>query len=319
MSDGCLVVFKPKGCSSHDVIDKIRRVYKVKCGHAGTLDPMAQGVLLVFTGKALKLINFIPPEHLDKTYLMRVTLGSTTDSYDATGNVVNVFDQPITFSNDRLITELRTLVGVYDQMPPAFSAIKVGGKRAYALARAGESVELKSRKVHVTSIRLVGDYPDKAGRQLIMRVHCSRGTYVRSIAHDLGQKLGCGGHLSYLLRERVGKWAFHNAFPYWKIEKGLDFVNTDSFVGLSDILPFPRITVTAEAQSRIRNGQPIVRKDITSLETDSPEASDTVQVLSPSGQLIAIYNTGKDKTPKADSQMGGLKLYPVRVFAENEA
>lgn len=317
MPDGCLIVFKPKGVTSHDVIDKIRRVYKVKCGHAGTLDPMAQGVLLVFIGKALKLLSFIPPEHLDKTYLMKVTLGSTTDSYDATGNIIDVHNGPIEFSNDQLMGELRTLVGSYDQMPPAFSAIKVGGKRAYALARAGESVELKSRKVHVTSIRLVNDFVNASGRQLVMRVHCSRGTYVRSIAHDLGQKLGCGGHLSYLLRERVGKWAFNGAFHYWQIEKKIDFSTSASFVKLADILPFPRIVVTADAQSRIRNGQPIVRKDIVSLETDGPEASETVQVFSPNGQLIAIYNTGKDKA-RAENQ-GGLKLYPVRVFAENEA
>jgi tRNA pseudouridine55 synthase len=315
MPDGCLIVNKPRGLSSHDVIDKIRRIYKVKCGHAGTLDPMAQGVLLVFTGRALKLINFIPPEHLDKTYLMKVTLGKTTDSYDATGNITSVYDQPVDFTSERLMTELRSLVGSYDQMPPAFSAIKVGGKRAYALARAGENVELKKRRVHVTSIRLVSDFVSNSERHLVLRVHCSRGTYVRSIAHDLGQKLGCGGHLSYLLRERVGKWAFNNAFPFWKAEKGIAFSESPAFVPLTEILPFPRLKVSVEAQQRIGNGQPIGRKDIISLETDSPEACDTVQILSTAGNLIAIYNTGKDKV---DSQKNGLKLFPVRVFAENE-
>ncbi|MDD3148756.1 MAG: tRNA pseudouridine(55) synthase TruB, partial [Candidatus Riflebacteria bacterium] len=176
MPDGCLVVCKPRGCSSHDVIDKLRRVYRIKCGHAGTLDPMAQGVLLVFTDRALKLINFIPAAHLDKTYLMRVTLGATTDSYDATGNFTTRHDGPIEFSNELLMGSLRSLVGSYDQTPPAFSAIKVGGKRAYAMARAGEDVKLASRPVHVTSIRLVADYRDGNARHLIMRVHCSRGT-----------------------------------------------------------------------------------------------------------------------------------------------
>lgn len=316
MPDGCLVVFKPRGCTSHDVIDKIRRVYKIKCGHAGTLDPMAQGVLLVFTDRALKLINFIPPEHLDKTYLMKVTLGITTDSYDATGNVTSEYDKPIDFNNETLMATLRSFVGNYEQTPPAFSAIKVGGKRAYAMARAGEEVKLATRPVHVTSIRLVTDYYENGTRHLILRVHCSRGTYVRSIAHDLGQKLGCGGHLSYLLRERVGKWAFTNAFPYWKIEQGIPFAASDSFVNFSDILPFPRLRVSAEGQNRIRNGQAIGRKDIVSLETDSPEITDTVQILSPDGNLIAIYGTGKDKS---ESQKNGLKLFPVRVFPENEA
>ena len=316
MSDGCLVVCKPRGCTSHDVIEKIRRVYKIKCGHAGTLDPMAQGVLLVFTGKALKLINFIPPEHLDKTYLMKVSLGTTTDSYDATGNITSKYDKPIDFSNETLMGALRTFVGNYEQIPPAFSAIKVGGKRAYAMARAGEEVKLASRPVHVTSIRLITDYYANDTRHLVLRVHCSRGTYVRSIAHDLGQKLGCGGHLSYLLRERVGKWAFTNAFPFWKIEKGVPFAESDSFVKFSDILPFPRLRVSTEGCDRIRNGQPIGRKDILSLETDNPEATDTVQILSAEGNLIAIYGTGKDKS---ESQKNGLKLFPVRIFPENEA
>ena len=316
MTDGCLVVYKPRGCSSHDVIDKIRRVYKVKCGHAGTLDPMAQGVLLVFCGRALKLLNFIPPEHLDKTYLMKVALGSCTDSYDATGKVTATFDQPIDFGSEVLMNSLRTFVGNYDQTPPAFSAIKVGGKRAYAMARAGEEVILKSRKVHVTSIRLVSDYVSNSVRQLLLRVHCSRGTYVRSIAHDLGQKLGCGGHLSYLLRERVGQWAFTKAFPYWKIEKGVTFTETESFVSCEEILPYPRLTVNADGQLRISRGQPISRNEIVKLETDSPELCDMVQIISPAGRLIAVYSTPKNQS---EDQKGGFKLCPVRVFPENEA
>lgn len=319
MPDGCLIVFKPRGCSSHDVIARIRRVYKVKCGHAGTLDPMAQGVLLVFMGRALKLINFIPAEHLDKTYLMKVTLGSTTDTYDATGSVTNVSEIAPDFSNEALMKELRSLVGLYDQMPPAFSAIKVGGKRAYALARAGKDVELKSRKVHVTSIRLVSDYLTDKVRHLVLRVHCSRGTYVRSIAHDLGQKLGCGGHLSYLMRERVGKWAFTEAFPLWKIEKGDDFCSSPSFVSLNDILPLPRLTVSDEAQKRIKNGQAISRQDILSIESESDAISEAFQVLSQQGKLIAIYSSAKDKVERSQQGKSMVKLVPVRVFADDEA
>ncbi len=318
MADGLLVVYKPIGLSSHDVIDKIRRIYRVKCGHAGTLDPMAQGVLLVFTGRALKLINFITPEHLDKTYLMKVTLGSTTDSYDATGQVTSTFTEPIDFSNEHLIAELRNFVGSYEQIPPAFSAIKVGGKRAYALARAGEEVKLTGRKVHVTSIRLVADFVSAEQRHLIMRVHCSRGTYVRSIAHDLGQRLGCGGHLSYLLRERVGKWAFSSAFPFWKIEKGLDFTTSPAFVDFAHILPFPRVHIGNESEVKIRNGLPIGFKDIIKVEGEpfDSENPGMVQIISPAGKLIAIYEPRRkpDKSGKIQA-----KLAPVRVFPENDA
>ncbi|MFZ5952949.1 MAG: tRNA pseudouridine(55) synthase TruB [Candidatus Rifleibacteriota bacterium] len=318
MSDGLLVVYKPIGLSSHDVIDKIRRIYRIKCGHAGTLDPMAQGVLLVFTGKALKLINFITPEHLDKTYLMKVALGATTDTYDATGQITSTAEQPADFTSDALIAELRNFVGSYDQVPPAFSAIKVGGKRAYALARAGEEVKLSSRKVHVTSIRLVQDYHDSQRRNLVLRVHCSRGTYVRSIAHDLGQKLGCGGYLSYLLRERVGKWAFNQAFPFWKIEKGIDFTDSPAFVEFSHILPFPRLHLSEEAEGKVKNGLSIGFKDISKVEGEALDTEDAgkVQIISAAGRLMAIYEPRRkpDKTGKPQ-----VRLVPVRVFPEDEA
>lgn len=315
MIDGCLVVYKPRGCSSHDIIAKVRRAYKVKCGHAGTLDPMAQGVLLVFCGQALKLLNFIPLENLDKTYLMKVSLGSVTDSYDATGKVLEICDKPIDFDNATLMQHLRTLVGCYDQMPPVFSAIKVGGKRAYALARAGEEVKLKSRKIHVTSIRLVEDTMRNSVRELILRVHCSRGTYVRSIAHDLGQKLGCGGHLSYLLRERVGKWAFNYAFPLWKVEKALPFTEDVAFIPCEDILPFPRLKVTEEGKTRVSTGQTLSRKDIASIEAGGLEVSEFFQIISPSDRLIGIYGQGKSSH---EDPKGAFKLSSLRVLPENE-
>ena len=281
MIDGCLVVYKPKGITSHDVISKIRRVYKIKkCGHAGTLDPMAQGVLLVFFGKALKLINFIPPVHLDKTYLARLTLGKTTDSYDATGNVTSVFEGSTNYSEDKLNKAIEKFIGKYEQIPPVFSAIKVEGKKAYAMARAGEKVNLTGRPVDVTSIRLLKDYAENEVHNLLIRVHCSRGTYIRSVAHDIGQELGCGAYLSYLLRERVGKWDFTQAFPYWKIEKGIPFEEDSAFTKFSDVLSFPKITVKEETLFKINNGQGITRKDIMKIETTNDENSELFQILS---------------------------------------
>ncbi|MCK9456492.1 MAG: tRNA pseudouridine(55) synthase TruB, partial [Candidatus Riflebacteria bacterium] len=204
MSDGLLIVYKTKGCTSHDVINKIRRKYKIKkCGHSGTLDPMAQGVLLVFIGKALKLLNFLPKEKLDKQYLMRITLGVTTDSYDATGKITGENNKGLSVSDEEISEALKSFSGIIDQIPPIFSAVKVKGKRAYEKARAGEDFEVASRKVNIKSIELINNYIDDNRRNLVIRVSCSRGTYVRSIAHELGQKLGCGAHLSYLLREKV--------------------------------------------------------------------------------------------------------------------
>ena len=315
MIDGCLVVYKPKGITSHDVINKIRRVYKIKkCGHAGTLDPMAQGVLLVFFGKALKLINFIPPVHLDKTYLARLTLGKTTDSYDATGNVTSVFEGSTLYSEDVLNNAINKFVGKYDQVPPVFSAIKVEGKKAYAMARAGETVNLAGRPVDVTSIRLIKDYSEQDTHNLLIRVHCSRGTYIRSVAQDIGQELGCGAYLSYLLRERVGKWDFSKAFPYWKIEKGISFEEDSAFTKFSDVLSFPKITVKEETLFKINNGQGITRNDISKIEAANDETSELFQILSPNQELIAIYSS--NKVTKEENKE--LKLFPMRVFHKDE-
>lgn len=317
MVDGCLVVYKPKGITSHDVINKIRRVYKLKkCGHAGTLDPMAQGVLLVFFGKALKLINFIPTEQLDKTYLARLTLGSTTDSYDATGNVTSIFEGSTDYTDQELHKAISPYVGKYNQLPPAFSAIKIGGKKAYALARAGEEVKLEGRPVDVTSIRIAGNYKQDNKHNILIRVHCSRGTYVRSLAFDIGNKLGCGAHLSYLLRERVGKWDFTHAFPYWKLEKGVPFEEDPAFTKLPEVLSCPKILITKDALFKVNNGQALGRKDIVSIAAENDESSELFQILGPSKKLIAIYSTKKNELSSNAKQE--LKLYPMRVFHEDE-
>ncbi|HOY67487.1 MAG TPA: tRNA pseudouridine(55) synthase TruB [Candidatus Ozemobacteraceae bacterium] len=311
-SDGCLVVYKPAGLSSHDVVAMVRRAYGVKAGHGGTLDPMAQGVLLIFMDKSLKVLPYIPPAFLDKTYLMRVTLGRATDTYDATGQVTYEHPGPVTVDRDTILASLRKFVGTYDQKPPVYSAIKVQGKRAYALARAGETVELASRKVHVTSIRLVRDYESGGSRHLVLRIHCSRGTYVRSVAHDLGQALGCGGNLSYLLRERVGSWTHLQAFPAWKIEQKLPFEACPAFMPYSAILPFGRATVHPSVESRVKSGSPLEAKDL--LEVKPGHADDSqgtfIQIVSGTGELLALYGP-----PAANKPNIGQKLMPVRVFA----
>lgn len=319
MVDGCLVVYKPEGITSHDVINKIRRTYGLKkCGHAGTLDPMAQGVLLVFFGKALKLINFIPAPHLDKTYLAKISLGTTTDSYDATGNVVDRFSGSTKYSIEVLEESIAPFIGKYNQLPPVYSAIKIQGKKAYAMARAGEKVSLESRPVEVNSIKLIHQLNKGNKTDIIIRVHCSRGTYIRSLAHDIGQKLGCGAHLSYLLRERVGKWDFSVAFPFWKIEKAIPFVETSAFTKFHDVLSCPKIHVKQEAEFKVNNGQPLSRKDILALETINGETSEIFQIFSPNNKLIAVYSTNKSSN-EAEHTKKELKLFPMRVFHENES
>jgi|GEM_PF-457682 len=297
MLDGCLVVNKPSGLTSHDVVDEVRRAYGLKAGHGGTLDPLAQGVLLIFLGRALKIIQFIPPDHLDKTYLMKVTLGRTTDTFDSTGKTVAEHPGTIDANREDVLAALRRFVGTYDQQPPIFSAIKVKGKRAYALARAGAPVELAARKIHVTSIRLVRDYSSlsaetgELSRHLVLRIHCSRGTYVRSIAHDLGKMLGCGGHLSYLLRERVGSWSLLDSFPIWRVREKQPFGESRSFIPYNQILPFSRLTVSEPACKKVMSGIPLEPSDIEHLEPSpgNPDEESLLQVFSPSGDLLALY------------------------------
>lgn len=289
----------------------VRKAYHVKAGHGGTLDPMAQGVLLIFMEKALKVLPYIPVGYLDKTYLMRVTLGKTTDTYDATGTTVAEFAGNINYSAEEILAALRHFVGTYDQTPPAFSAIKVNGKRAYSLARAGNPPELSARSVHVTSIRFVKDYTSRSLRHLVLRVHCSRGTYVRSLAHDLGKKLGCGAHLSYLLRERVGTWSHRDSFPAWKIESRHPFIDTKSFMPFEEILPFSKLTVSEEAQKKIKSGNPLEQRDIRSIQASSgiDKLKDIFQVFSSTGELLALYGPPEDRESKS-----GAKLVPIRVL-----
>ncbi len=314
--DGALTVFKPAGVTSHDVVDQVRRNFGVKAGHAGTLDPMAIGVLVLFLNRGLKLLQYIPAHALDKTYLARVTLGRTTDTYDACGETTNVFSQPVTYSKEKILETLRGFVGEYLQKPPSFSAVKVKGKRAYDLARQGVALDLPERPVHVSSIRLIRDYESDGVRHLVLRIHCSRGTYIRSIAHDLGQTLGCGAHLSYLLRERVGVWSIHHSIAPRVIERREAFQSLSGFMPLDRILPYPRVIVSSEAEARIRHGNPLDPRDIVSISADhipTPEDTDhegLVQIFSGTGEFLALY-----KPDRVRHDRGPGKLQPVRILA----
>jgi tRNA pseudouridine55 synthase len=206
-----LLINKPKGWTSFDVVNKVRYPLKkkygiknFKVGHSGTLDPMATGLLLICTGKWTKELHQLLG--LDKVYIATITLGIETDSYDAEGNVIASLPVPPLTAID-LLHHLEAFRGVIDQHPPAFSAIKKDGKKLYELARAGKEVITESRKVIVHDIQLMSyDAP-----VITLMVHCGSGFYVRSLAHDLGKKLGCGAHLSGLIRTQVGAYKLSDA------------------------------------------------------------------------------------------------------------
>ncbi|OHV38265.1 tRNA pseudouridine(55) synthase TruB [Pseudofrankia sp. EUN1h] len=214
MLDGLVVLDKPQGWTSHDVVARARRILRTrKIGHAGTLDPMATGVLLLGVGRATKLLGHLALT--SKEYEAVIRLGATTVTDDAEGEVLD--ERPVDAAPERLAAAMAALTGAIDQVPSSVSAVKVDGKRAYARVRSGEDVVLAARRVTISAFELrerldrATGAPDPAGTDLAVRVACSSGTYIRAIARDLGAALGCGGHLTALRRTSVGPFAVTEA------------------------------------------------------------------------------------------------------------
>lgn len=196
--EGVLLVDKPQGLTSHDVVDRIRRLYQTRrVGHAGTLDPMATGLLIVLVGKATKASQFLMSQ--DKEYLGEATLGVVTDSQDADGETLETNPVPA-LSREQVAAAMATMLGDQHQIPPMHSARKVGGKKLYELARKGVEIEREPRFIRIEAFDLLSwESP-----RLNFRVRCTKGTYVRTIAYDLGRKLGPGAHLTMLRRTQSG-------------------------------------------------------------------------------------------------------------------
>ncbi|MBR4554185.1 MAG: tRNA pseudouridine(55) synthase TruB [Ruminococcus sp.] len=217
---GLIPVFKPEGWTSFDVIAKLRGILHMKrLGHGGTLDPMATGVLPVFVGKAAKACDILPDS--DKTYEAGFKLGITTDTQDITGKVLSENSRAV--SSEDIERELAAFRGEIMQLPPMYSAVKVGGKRLYELAREGKEIERQPRKITVYEAELTGYGKDT--REGNLRISCSRGTYIRTIIHDLGNALGCGGAMTSLCRVRAAGFSLGECFTLEQIaEKPLDEV-----------------------------------------------------------------------------------------------
>lgn len=218
-----LLLDKPQGWTSFDVVNKLRGTWhsvsgkkNLKVGHAGTLDPMATGLLLVCTGRWTKSLQEL--QGLDKRYHARIRLGESTNTYDAEGVVTESHPVP-PFSPEELLQAVKPFVGTYPQYPPAFSAIKKDGKPLYKLARAGQDVTVEARKVTVYTLEVTGmDLPC-----IDLDLHCASGYYVRSLAHDLGRALGCGGHLAGLRRTHIGPYEVARAMT---VEEAVGFIRS---------------------------------------------------------------------------------------------
>ncbi|SFR01725.1 tRNA pseudouridine(55) synthase TruB [Desulfoscipio geothermicus] len=206
--NGILNILKPPGMTSHDVVNFVRNTISVKkAGHTGTLDPGAAGVLPVCVGKATRIIQYLPD---DKKYRVEVTFGLSTTTQDAFGDVVRRTGANGLAAGD-VARHLVHFAGQIEQVPPMTSAVKYQGKKLYELARAGMEVERKSRSVYIYDILLVDFYHDGAGTpRAVLDIHCSAGTYIRTICHELGERLGCGAYMSFLLRTRAGLFSLDN-------------------------------------------------------------------------------------------------------------
>jgi tRNA pseudouridine55 synthase len=248
---GILSVDKPLGVTSFDVVRDVRRGTGVKrVGHAGTLDPMASGVLLVLLGQAVRVSEYLMD--LPKSYRATLRLGVSTTTYDAEGEVTA--ERPVNASEEQLREALAAFEGEIRQVPPAFSAVKVGGERAYKLARKGEAVALRPRRAHVYRIDLISFDPPEA----VIEVDCSRGTYVRSLAHDIGETLGCGAHLSGLARTAVGPFTVERAVGEESLRAALADGSWRDLVQPMDcgLLHLPALTLGIEDEKDIRHGRP---------------------------------------------------------------
>lgn len=249
---GFLNIYKPKGMTSFDVVAKLRRVTKIKqIGHTGTLDPFAVGVLPICIGKATRLIEYLDD---DKEYLATVQFGKDTDTYDLDGTVTKTYDKKIT--QEDLISILNDFRGEIEQLPPIYSAIKVNGKKLYEYARKGEEVEIKPRKVFISKLELENFDFEKQEAKII--VGCSKGTYIRSIAYDIGQKLNCGGYLTALERTKAGLFNREHSIPLGNFGEISDIRN--KLVNPIDVLPLSKVELNDVEKERVNHGMAIYNR-----------------------------------------------------------
>lgn len=247
---GVLVLDKPVGMTSHDVVQAVRRGTGIRrAGHTGTLDPRASGVLVVLIGPAVRLSEYVSAS--DKRYQATVRLGSSTDTFDAEGRITST-GIASDISEEKFLEALQGFVGEIEQVPPPYSAIKIEGRKAYEMAREGEEVNLQPRKIHVYSLDLLEWSPPEA----VIDVFCSSGTYVRSLANDLGAKLGCGAHLVGLRRTRSGRFTLRDAVPLRRLQEA--FVAGDWYkylIPAAEALgDWPAVELDADKVELIRHG-----------------------------------------------------------------
>jgi tRNA pseudouridine55 synthase len=279
--DGILNINKPKDISSYGVVDKVKKILRVhKVGHAGTLDPQATGVLLVCLGKATKIVQFLMP--LEKEYRAEMMLGVTTDTDDAQGCVIRQEDN-VSIPETRLREVFKEFLGELSQIPPMASAVKHEGKRLYRLAREGIAVLPKPRKIQIHKIDILG-YKNSIVR---FSVVCSKGTYIRALCRDIGNKLGCGAHVKNLQRLRIGSFNINSALSLEELEASSYKNNIDAFLYSPEtaIEHLPKMVVNNEGAVNILSGIIPTEEKIVNFPK---KVNGLLRIHNLSGKLLAV-------------------------------
>ncbi|MBR5405250.1 MAG: tRNA pseudouridine(55) synthase TruB [Oscillospiraceae bacterium] len=293
MESGILIMDKPQGFTSFDVIGKLRGILKMKkLGHTGTLDPMATGVLPVLVGTAARACDILPDE--GKAYRAGFRLGTVTDTQDSTGTVLQV--HPVTAGSAEILRVLPEFTGWIDQIPPMYSAVQINGKRLYELARAGKEIERPARRVLVEQITL--EEFDGAAGSGVLSVRCGKGTYVRTLIHDIGQRLSCGAHMTALTRTEACGFSLSEAHSFDEVQQAADSGCLSGLILPTDRLfaDLPALRLNA-AQSRMyANG---VKLTLSRLHL--PEGAARLRVYADSGRFFGLA--------EPDRENGVLRIY----------
>lgn len=297
--DGILNIYKEKGYTSHDVVAKLRGILKTKkIGHTGTLDPDAQGVLPVCVGRATKLCDMLTDK--DKAYETVMLLGKTTDTQDITGSVLSQSELGEDITAEKVTEVINSFVGEYMQVPPMYSALKVNGKKLYELARSGIEVERKARKVYIHSIEI----KDISLPRVTMTVNCSKGTYIRTLCHDIGETLGAGGCMEELLRIKSGQFEINDSIKIDDVKKYVDDGRISDIMKPIDGVfeKYQKCIVKKEYNVLIYNGNKFSPQNVLN-RTDAKDGKE-VRVYDEDNFFIGIYRyNGNEK-----------KYVPVKMF-----